>query len=280
MKKIFVIFLISLLSLLSVNAQREDLTYSAEKFPISKGLTKMKILKNGNTACIELSKDKLLICVLYDINKKLVGEVKVPLDGSFNLTRLRAVMEINNDFMVMLLSYSKGVTPTLNRYCFDGATGKLKNQEIISTIPSMSSIASNGIMCGNNPMSDFFIEKDPTSDYYAVVSFDAFAKETDMRIEVTHYSPTHEKINSAYFASPDNTLKYTFAKSIYVNANQSVIVSSYVTDNPKPKTDDVAYWYLSQLKKDNTVFVHKKVIETKYFFIPDSKFIYSPVNKK
>ena len=279
MNKKFLFLMVCFMRLLFANAQKTDLVFSSEKLPELKYVSKLKILKNGNTASIELNKDDQVVCNFYNTDKKKINSVQILLEQNF-VAKMRAVMEINKDLMVMVVSYTKARTPTLYRFIFDGNTGQLKKQEAISKLPNLGATAAVAITAGNNPVSDFMIEKDPLSDYYAVISFDAFTEDMSKRMEIAHYSPTHEKINSAYYVSPDNAVKYTFAVSMYVNTDKSVIVNSYVANNAKPKPEESAAYYLSQLKKGSPTFTHKNIAQTKLYIIPDSKFIYNPVTQK
>lgn len=157
MKKILLITILCSLNIFFSQAQKPAVVFSTDKSPIVKGNAKLKILKNGNTACFEMNEDDGMIFKLYDTNRKKVSELKTPLkEKNLMLNNLRGVFEINNDVMIMIVTYSSRI-PILYRYLYDGSTGKLKSEEAIFQLPIVSATAGDAILFGNLLFSDYFI---------------------------------------------------------------------------------------------------------------------------
>lgn len=249
------------LNIFTLQAQKPTIVFSADKTPQKDQVAKLRILKNGNTASIELIEDIGIVCKLYDTNKKKVSEVTTPLADKINKSRLRCVYEINNEIMVMLVIFPKGV-PTLMRYLYDGTTGKLKSETSILEMPVLTGDPRYHLTDSRYVLSDYKIVKDPSSDYYAVVLCDIFAKEINKRIEIVHYSPVHEKVTRAYLTLMESQYKYISALDMYVNAGESVILATYGCNTTK-KDGEGATYYLSQLKAGATAFTTKILAQTK-----------------
>lgn len=293
MKNTFLIFLISSISFLSANAQRTDLVYSNEKFPEKLGKYKLKILKNGNTANIGLTEAAGFFCTLYDVNKKAIAHTVIPTQQESIYYILRTVLEINNDIVVMLAIYDEA-TPKLIRYILDGSTGKLKKEEVILTMPIMDAkIAASqydhtGYEDGEYRSSglpeapDFYIQKDQSSDYYAVVFHDVFSEDMNKRIEVVHYSPTHEILNRAYLLNPE--IKYTKLNyvDIFVNGSKSIVVASYLYNRKETilKETGESCYYVSELKASAIKFNNIRTGEVKNCINGGALFVFNKVVNK
>ncbi|HSY62543.1 MAG TPA: hypothetical protein VK796_11735, partial [Cytophaga sp.] len=281
MKKIF-IFLISLLSFLSAQAQRTDLIYSAEKLPEKEtSKYKLEILTNGNTANIGLNESVGFFCTLYDANKKTIAHTIVPTKFEVETVIMRSVFEINNEVVVFIVSADNGA-PVLSRYIFDGFTGKLKKEEVILTRPPAKGmkVMSEKEYAYMIP-SEFFIQKDPNSDYYAVSYFDYFAADINKKIEVIHYSPTHEIVSKAYFVNPEIKYLRLHYVAMYVNGGKSIILSSYLYNVELDKgKEDEACFYLSELKAGTSDFSNARAVETKYYHRGEAMFVYNKVTNK
>jgi hypothetical protein len=282
MKKIFLIIVLCSLNIFAIRAQKPTIVYSAEKLPQRDGTAKLKILKNGNTASIELMEDVGIVYKLYDTNRKKISEVATPLNEKLSKSRLRSVVTINNEIMVMLLIYPKGV-PTLVRYLYDGTTGKQKSENVILEMPVLTGDSRYHLSDTRYVLSDYKIVKDPFSDYYAVVLCDIFAKDPAKQIEVVHYSPKHEIISRSYLTFPENKYKYLYACDVYVDAGESVILSAYGCNTTKKYGEDATY-YLAQLKAGKTAFANKILAQTKSSQLTDDdaicKLLYDNKNKE
>lgn len=282
MKKIFLIVGVCLLSIFTLQAQKPNIVFSAEKTPQKDQVAKLRILKNGNTVSIELIEDIGIVCKLYDTNKKKVSEVVTPLIEKLSKSRLRSVIEINNEIMVMLVIFPKGV-PTLVRYLYDGTTGKQKSEKSILEMPVLTGDPRYHLSDTRYVLSDYKIVKDPFSDYYAVVLCDIFAKDPAKQIEVVHYSPKHEIINRSYVTFLENKYKYLYACDVYVDAGESVILAAYGCNTTK-KYGEAATYYLLQLKAGATSCTNKILAQTKSSELTDDdaicKLLYDNKNKQ
>jgi len=284
MKKIFILLFVCLFTISSINAQKTDLIFS-EKVLVKSGLSKLKILKNGKTANIVISKEDGLVCTLYNANQQKENETKAPLvESNIDYQALKFVMQIDNDIVVMLASYSERI-PKLYRFLFDSSTGAFKGSEKIAEMSVMTSTVAVSVVTVQAPdrfiekAPDFFIEKDPLSDYYAVVKLNSYASETNKMIEVFHYSPQHEKINSAYFVSPENKFKNLWMSDIYVNGSKSVILASYVYNDKADGGGNDAFFYLSQLNADATTFRNVVLTQTLRYTNYDCNFVSDTIAK-
>ena len=282
MKSTFLIFLISLLSFLSVSAQRTDLIYSAEKLPEKEtSKYKLEILTNGNTANIGLNESVGFFCTLYDANKKTIAHTIVPTTFQVETVIMKSVFEINNEVVVFIVSSNKNA-PVLSRYIFDGSTGKLKKEDVIlikvawKTVMMVSEAEINYII-----PSEFFIQKDPNSNYYAISYFDFQAPDINKRIEVIHFSPTHEIITRAYFTNPESNYLKLHYVTMYVNGPKSVILSSFLYNTKLDKgKEEAACFYLSELKAGATNFKSVKAVETDYYHRAEAIFVFNGVTNK
>jgi hypothetical protein len=282
MKKITLIFLISLFSVLSIHAQRTDLVYSAEKNAEKDFSTyKIEILNNGNTANIGLNAGVGFFCTLYDANKKTIAHTIVPTTFEIKVSVMKSVFEVNNEIVVFILSSLNDV-PILSRYIFDGVSGKLKKEEIVLSKPVTSKIkVMSPSQYANMIPPDFFIQKDPNSDYYAVGYFDYWATDINKKIEVIHYSPTHEIVSKAYLANPEIKYLKLHHAALYVNGGKSVILSSYLYNLKDDKIkENEACFYISELKAGTTNFRSLKALETAYYHKGEALFIFNKVTNK
>ena len=276
MKNIIAIFLISLLSFLSVKAQRTDLIYGAEKFTEKQGKYKLEILKNGNTANVGINESVGFFCTLYDANKKIIAQTIVPVKFDINACALKSVFEINNDIFVMIVTANQNA-PVLSRYIFDGTTGKLKKEELIISGTAMTSSVMTTDQLADMIPPEFFVQKDPNSDYYAVAYFDYFSKDINKKILVVHYSPTHGIISKAYLQNPAREFLNLHYVDMYVNGGISIILSSYLY-NIKDKKE--ACFYLSELKRGAVNFRNVRAVETDYYFNGQAMFVFNKVTNK
>lgn len=281
MKNVFLIFLISLLSILSAQAQLTNLVYSAEKIPekeISK--YKLEILKNGNTANVGFNPGVGFFCTLYDTNRKMISHTIVPTKFEMNANDVKCVLEINNEVVVFIKSVTDN-SPILLRYIFDGFTGKLKKEEILITMYFDKKLI---VLTDTDYLympCDFFIQKDPNSDYYAVSSFNFFAK-INNQIEVNHYSPTHEVISKAFLTTPEIKYLKSYYTDVYVNGGKSVILSSflYKLENEKNEDKEAACFYLSELKAGASSFRSVRAFETIFYVKAEAMFFFNKVTNK
>jgi hypothetical protein len=282
MRKIILVLILCIpIYLLELQAQKSSMIFS-EKNPEIEGGAKVKLLKNGNTALLQFSKDAGINLTLFDASKKKVIEGKIALkliEDKLAQYKISGIFEINKDLMIMLTAYPKK-TPTLYRILIDGSTGKLKNEEQLLQMPALGAGAGYSMEFGNVPIPIFYIEKDPVSDYYGIVLFNSFSKETNKRIEVSHYSPTHQQINRAFFTSPEDRFKYLCFTDIFVNGESSIIMSAYVYNTKASGNGkEESIFYFSKLSKDASVFNNKVLPYTNSFMRADCEFIYDKITK-
>ena len=261
MKKILIIILCSL-NIFTIQAQIEGIVFSTEKSLQKDGIAKLKMLKNGNTASVEILSDIGLVVKLYDSNHKKVNEVTTELrQQNIKMSRLRAVFEINKDIMVMVVTYVK-MYPTLCRYIYDGSTGLLKSNEVIFELPIVPAFQTDVIMAADKPIGDFFVYKDPNSDYYAIALYNPYAKEANKQIEIVHVSPAHEQINRAFMTYSSAEFKKIMVGDVFVDGKESVILTSYFSNSISTTGKENGYYYISKLNVGSTIFTSKELAQT------------------
>jgi hypothetical protein len=248
-------------------------------FKEPKGWTKLIQLRNNNTGLIEILKTDGANFTLYNPQHKVITSGKLDLVktiGNFRLAQIEGVYDINGDFCVFIM----GTDPdnkkvgVFFRIVIDGNTGKLKSEEVIDKLPEMTMGAAYGMVFGDTDVPAFRIEKDPESDYYAVVKYNTLAAETKDRIEIFHYGPDHKIINKAKYNTPTDKYKFTKYLACYVHGADYVLVGTSAFNTKKSGGEDIRY-YVSQLNKGKTSFVQKELQYTAYDKFASAFFIYN-----
>ncbi len=241
-------------------SQVSKLTYS-EDFPEHNGASFIKLLKNGNTLLLQW-KEGSYISKIYNTEKKKIIEVTqevTGLEGSFFMHDVKAVLELNNNEIVIFLVAAPkrkvGRVPVLIRIIIDSQTGKLKKSEQIFEQEPLPSGAGYALAFGGVGAPDFCIKKDPFSNYYALAVLRTFAKEMKDRIQIIHYDPAHTEISNTYLKIPEGFNQIAFRDFVVKGDKYVIMVTEpFVREH---HSDGNKIW-VSKLTKGSKEFTTKE----------------------
>lgn len=243
------------------------------------GANRLLLLKNGNTLYFHFTPDDGIRAVVYDANHHQKAQTtltgKTWEDRDMKRSELKGIYEINGQAVIFLQQVNKR-TPALYRIVVDAQTGRVVKEDQIAELPKYGAFAGYSMLFGHVKPDDFYVEKDPESDYYAVVQFYAFSSSTDARIEVVHYSPDHQELNRAFFESPNKEFKYLDYQAIYVHADEYVFVASFGYNGEKDKNGKMI---VSSLHKGAKNFEHAVLDFTNGYKDVLSGVVYDAPNK-
>lgn len=251
----------------------------SEAFEEFKGWTKLVQLRNNNTGLIEITNKEGANFTLFNPQRKKISSGKLPftkIQDKMALFQIEGVYDIAGDFVAFIIGTEEGnkKKPVFYRVIIDGTTGKLKSEEVIGTLDEMSMGAAYGMVFGDTDVPTFIIEKDPESDYYAVIKYNTITAETKDRIEVAHYGPDHKVLNKAKYNTPTDKYKFTKYLSAYVHGSDYVLIGTSAFNTKKSGGEEVRY-YVAQLNKGKTTFVQKELQYTEYTKSAKAYFIYN-----
>jgi hypothetical protein len=251
----------------------------SETFKEPDGWTKLIQLRNNNTGLIEITTKEGANFTLYNPQHKIISSGKLNLvktNNNFRYAQIEGVYDISGDFCVFVVGTdpeNKKVA-VFFRIIIDGNTGKLKNEEVIDKLPEMTMGAAYGMLFGDTDVPTFYVEKDPESDYYAVVKYNTTAAETKDRIEISHYGPDHKIINKAKYNTPTDKYKFTKYLACYVHGADYILVGTSAFNTKKSGGEDMRY-YVAQLNKGKTTFIQKELQYTAYDKSASAFFVYN-----
>lgn len=238
MKRIFLFAGLLLAATGTTLAQAPKVALSAAFPEPENGANRLLLLKNGNTLYFHFTPSDGIRAVVYDANHKQKAQTtltgKTWEDHDMKRSELKGLYEINGQAVIFLQQLNKR-TPTLYRIVVDPQTGRVVKEDQIGELPKYGAFAGYSMLFGHVKPDDFYVEKDPESDYYAVVQFHGFSSETNARIEVVHYSPDHQELNRAFLSSPGNKYKYLDYQAIYVHGADYVFIATYGYNSEKGK---------------------------------------------
>lgn len=222
MNKIILPFL-CLILVLPVCAQFRQVAESQVFEENESGLAKIILLKNGFTVFLQTTNKKFEVQVYDAQHKKVVGKEIEPVFFEKRRWAIESVFEINGDVILMVTVYENR-TPILMRVIIDGKTGNLKEEKEIARLDRIGTFDGYAMAFGGVPMPDFFIRKDPKSDYYAVAMLNSFESDRNKRIEIIHFGPDNREVSHAFYASPDDRYKYMDYIDMAVVGKESVAI--------------------------------------------------------
>jgi hypothetical protein len=235
----------------------------------------VKELKNGNTFYMNITKKEGINVLLFDTTHKKIGSGKLDLKlvgDKIGYFEMEGVFEISGN-VVFFLQLAEDRTPFLVRVIVDGKTGKLKSEEKVGEMEKIKAGAGYAMFFADVDIPDFTVEKDPNSDYYAIITYNTFAKETKNRIEVTHCGPDHKVINKAFYA-PNDHFKYTRFFSAYVKDKDYVLLGVYAFNTDKTGGDEGRV-YLAQLPKGSLAFKQQELAYRNFYKKVSGHFVYN-----
>lgn len=245
------------------------------------GWTKLIQLRNNNTALLEVTKKEGISVTLFDASRKKISSKKLNLTKvpeKLAFSTIEGSFDINGDLVFFVFVVDKNDDgknyPTLFRVIVSGTSGELKSEEKIAELNEYKFSQGYAIAFGDVDPPTIYVEKDPESDYYAIIRYNSFAEQTGERIEVLHYDPEHKVINSAKYTTPTDKFKFTKYLSAYVNKDEYVVIGTYAF-NTKKSGGEEAQYYVSQLRKGKSTFIQKELEFTEFCKKATCNFIYN-----
>jgi len=240
----------------------------SDMFPEFDGWTKLIQLRNGNTGLMEITKKEGVNFTLFNPKRKKITSGKLALknfSGKLTNIQIEGVYDISGDYVAFIIATAEEnkKKPLFFRIIIDGATGKVKAEETIDELPQLSMGDAYGMVFGDTDVPTFIIEKDPESDYYAVVKYNSIAAETKDRIQVTHYGPDHKVINKASYNTPTDKYKFTKFLAAYVHGADYVLIGTSAFNTKKSGGEEIRF-YVAQLNAGKTTFLQKELQYTEY----------------
>lgn len=224
------------------------------------GWNKLIQMKNGNTLFFHFSKKEGVEVTVYDKSRNLISTKEITSElwdpKAMRGSEIEGLYEINGQ-AVIFLQQTFDRTPTLFRLVFDASTGELVKEKQMGTLPKYGVFAGYAMKYGGVDASDFYVEKDPNSDCYAVVYFNGFAHESGERIKVVHYSGMHKKISTAYYDSPEGKFKYLRFIGMTVDGNKSIHLCTYGFNTNSDENGADSRVIVSKLDAGDSVFTNK-----------------------
>jgi hypothetical protein len=196
---------------------------------------------NGNTFLFSFTKTDGIDITVFDKNRKQIGTNKLSgsadswdrknmlpsmFSGVSKGSRIPAIYAIG-DQVVLFLEQVADREPSLYRIILSSADGKLVKEEKIAEMPAYAKGSGYAMAFGHVQPKGFFVERDPSSNAYAVLVFDGFAPETDKRIEIIHYDASHQELGRSYYDAPEMRYKYINFLGMVVNGTKEVHVATY-----------------------------------------------------
>ncbi|MFY0253954.1 hypothetical protein ACDQ55_08380 [Chitinophaga sp. 30R24] len=281
LRRILFVCLYSLMLPVLIQAQQPQITRSTSFDEPSDGASRLLLMKNGNTMFLHFTRKSGIDVVVYDKNHHAGTLVNNHVNSWKQKQMVRAslagLFELNGQAVAFLVQYLHK-KPCLYRFIFDGTTGKLVNEELVADLPRLGLAAGYSLVYGGVSMPDFFVRKDPESEYYAVAAFNSFAHDRNERIKVTHFGPDHKKINEAFYESPKGTYKYLEFMEMFVHRDEFVFVASYGY-NTRASGGKDSRVIISRLMKGTKQFEYNLLNYTDDYREPDIAVKYNASNK-
>lgn len=263
MRNILLTLLFTLLFIHPGYAQHTgNIEYSTPFEEPEAGWNKVLQLSNGNTFFFHFTKKNGIEVSVYDKSRKLISSKQVTSElwepRKMRDSKIEGMYEIAGQPVIFLHQLIDN-TPTLFRIKFNANTGEMDGEKQICKLPKYRAGAAWAMMVGGVEPADFYVEKDPNSDNYAVINFNSFAHESDERIEVVHYGiadGNHKILSRAFYDAQG--FKYTRFIGMTVNGDKSVYLCAYGfnTQNSGGKDSRVI---VSRLDKGAKEFTNKLI---------------------
>ena len=194
-----------------------------------KGMSNLVLMKDGSVIFFTITNEDGINARIYNSDRKetvvttIQPEYKKLKGGS-----LEGFFEIKGN-LVLFISEIQDKTPVLYRLIIDGKTATLIKEEKIASLKKLNMGSGYAMLFGGVDAPDFYVNKDPESDNYAIALFNSFESDRNKRIEIILYGDSHQEISRAYYASPDEKYKYLQFISMAVIGSEkvSVLVNGY-----------------------------------------------------
>jgi hypothetical protein len=226
------------------------------------GWDKLLLLKNGHTFYLHFTRKTGIEITVYNPKREIAAVDTIKGEGwdarNMGETEVDAVYEINGQVVVFLQQLIK-FQPTLFRIILDGETGKLVKEDRLGALPSI--LQKDAFALNNLASHDCFVEKDPSSDYYAVALFAGGEiqrnENTNERIKLLHFSPDHQLINQAYYYLPDSTFSYFTYLGMSVQGKEQVFLTTTGFNKRNKTSEASSKVIISALQAKDSSFLHQ-----------------------
>ena len=242
----------------------------SQSFELFEGYTKVIMLRNNNTGLLEVTKKDGISFTLFDGARKKISSKKLDLKKvpeNLGFSNVEGCYDIGGDFtffIFVIKENSEGKKmPSLFRVILNGSTGDIKSEDVVTELNEYKMSQGYGLVFGDVDPPGIFVEKDPESDYYAVIRYNTLDAETNNRIEVIHYGPDHKEIQRGKYVTPSNKYKFTKYIGAYVHKDNYVLIGTYAFNTEKSGGEEARY-YVAQLNKGKTNFVQKELAYTAF----------------
>lgn len=128
--------------------------------------------------------------------------------------------------LVYIATYLDKKVPTLSRAIIDIESGTLKEIKELGSLDKIKATAGFSMAFGQVPLPEFYVKKDPHSDYYVTINFNSFEEDRNKRLFVSLYDGSHAVVASAYFTSPNDSYKYLELLDFHVHGKEGVYIAA------------------------------------------------------
>ncbi len=254
----------------------------SEAFKEPEGWTKLVQIRNGNTALVEVTKRKGINFTLYGADHKLISSKKLLLtkvgDKLGGPSSVPAIYDIGGNvslFVLFFMDGEKWLIPTLIRVTVDGKTGDVIEEVIVQQLKEFNMDDNMELAYGERGYPDITVEKDPNSDYYAVIGNNQYVKNINQVLSIMHFSPEHQKINNAFIQIPDQKFKYVNYLGAFVKKDEYVMVGACAYNNGKSGKE--SRFFLSKLEKGSADIKQQDLKYNDHYEGAKCSFIYNKV---
>ncbi|HWK06346.1 MAG TPA: hypothetical protein VNS58_22060 [Puia sp.] len=191
------------------------------------GFAKVLQMKNGNTIYLHINiKEGIEVKIFDSLHRSKVSKMIEPKYNRSKNKSIESVFEINGN-VVLMVNEADDRIPVLYRIIIDGTTGSILQDEKIAELKKVTMGQGYAMVFGRVPKPDFFVRKDPDSDYYGLILLNSFESDRNKRLEVVWYGPDNKEISRAFYLSPDDRYKYLNYIDMAVIGNQKISVLAY-----------------------------------------------------
>ena len=262
MKNLLLFALSALLCISQATAQVKKIDYSTPFDEPEDGWNKLLQLSNGNTFFFHFTKKNGIEIAVYGADHK-VKQNQVVTSSLWDpkkmaSSNIEGLYEIDGKPVIFLHQLTDR-TPILYRVILNPQTGAIDNEEQISTLPRYKAGSAWAMAYGGIAPADFYVEKDPASDNYAVVNFNTFAGESDERIEAVYYGISngkHVRRSQAFYDAQG--FKYLNFLGMCVNGDKGVYLCTYGYNTKKSGGEDSRI-IVSRLNASSKEFTNKQL---------------------
>lgn len=231
MKQLLFALVATIMYAIPVYAQPQKIEYSQPFEEPPGGKKKLLQLTNGNTFLFYFTNKKGIEVTVYGKDRNIAAQNTITSNlwdvRAMRESRIVGIYEINKQPVIFIYQILDRI-PTLFRVKVNATTGKVDGEMKICTLPKLQRGSAWAMAYGGVKPPSFYVEKDPTSDNYAIVNFNSLAGESDERIEVVHYgivNGNHKRLSQAYYDSQG--FKYLNFLGMVVREDKSVFLCTY-----------------------------------------------------